>query len=354
MQNLDFTLTLPIKLPKMVVWALCLTLCSMGALSCSDAQKSSDGSTEKLLGDYNEDPFGDGYGYDEFEDTEDPWSTDYDDQTVIDEFLSMDLGEEQAGDLTNGEVLVAGPGSSVQVVLSCSQGTLYVAAGAAVGTLATVFAASGVLAGGVGVGATAPASVPLYAAAGGLIGLAASSGSWTQCLTGLANLGIQLAFNGYLSVARGLRGVIQRPQRQQAVPGTNSTTANSECQGGGRQCRQMHDRYKDFCDPLEEATEVITGRWDGGLCTQEARFFNRYSCTDLMDFVWQAAGCEAGRRLVTNRCYGGNWDQGHIPPHRNAKNQLRNCSNLFKSRCGDLPDTPTITSDAENQYPECR
>ena len=121
MKNLDFTLTLPIKLPKVVVWALCLALCSMGALSCSDAQTSSDDSTEKLLGDYNEDPFGDGYGYDEFEDTEDPWSTDYDDQTVIDEFLSMDLGEEQAGDLTNGEVIVAGPGSSVQVVLSCSQ-----------------------------------------------------------------------------------------------------------------------------------------------------------------------------------------------------------------------------------------
>ena len=148
--------------------------------------------------------------------------------------------------------------------------------------------------------------------------------------------------------------MIQRPPRRQAVPGTNSTTANSECQGGGRQCRQMHDRYKDFCDPLERATEQVTGRWDGGLCTQEARFFNQFSCNDLMEFVWQAASCEAGRRLVTNRCYGGNWDPGHIPPHRNAQNQLRNCSNLFKSRCGDLSDTPQITSDAEEQYPECR
>lgn len=351
MPALNSALTLPNNLQARLCCTLLLTLGCINLFSCSDMQTSPDGSSEKLFGDYNEDPFGESYGYDEFEDT---WSTSSDEQAVIDEFLSLDLGEEQVGDLTDGEVLVAGTASNVKVVLSCSQGTLYVAAGAAVGALATVFAASGVLAAGAGAAVTAPASVPLYAAAGGLIGLAASSGSWTQCFAGLANLGLQLAFNGYLSVARGLQGVIQRPQRQRTVSGASTGTASSECQGGGRQCRQMHDRYKDFCGPLESATEALTGRWDGGLCTQEARFFGRYTCNDLMDFVQQAAGCEAGRRLVTNRCYGGNWDQGHIPPHRNAKNQLRNCSNLFRSRCGELPDTPRITSDAESQYPECR
>ena len=260
MLALNSAFTLPNNLMARLCCTLLLTLGCINLLSCSDVETSPDGSSEKLLGDYNEDPF-ESYGYDEFE--EDPWSTSSDEQAVIDEFLSLDLGEEQAGDLTDGEVLVR-PVSGVEVVLSCSRSTLYVAAGAAVGALATVFAASGVLAGGVGVSATAPASVPLYAAAGGLIGLAASSGSWTQCFAGLANLGLQLAFNGYLSVARGLQGVIQRPQRQRTVSGTNTGTSSSECQGGGRQCRQMHDRYKNFCGPLERATRntnPVMGWW---------------------------------------------------------------------------------------------
>ena len=167
-------LTLPNNFMARLYFTLLLTLGCISLISCGDAQTSTDDSTEKLLGDYNKDPFGDSYGYDEFED---PWLTSSDEQAVIGEFLSLDLSEEQAGDLTSGEVQVAGPAFGVEVVLSCSQGTLYLAAGAAVGDLATVFSVSGVLVDGAGVAATAPASVPMYEAAGGLIGLAASSSS---------------------------------------------------------------------------------------------------------------------------------------------------------------------------------
>lgn len=320
--------------------------------SCTGTEDlSSSQNEDKIFGDYSDDSYYHS-SEDYFADDDEGWSTTGDDQALIDEFLSYDLGEPQYGDLTDGEILVAGPALGVEVVIGCSEGALYVAAGSATGALATVFAASGVLAGGVGVGATATASVPLYAAAGGLIGMAASSASWGQCFGGLANLGLNLIQQGYFSAARGMQSVLRRPTRSTSMSG--ATSASAECRGGGSKCRQMNNRYHSFCDPLETATQLLTNRWDGGLCTNADRYFRNYSCNDLSSMVKNAAGCEAGRRLVTDRCYGGNWDRNHIPPWRNAQNQLRNCSNLFRQRCGSLPSGDQIRSEAENQYPECR
>ena len=331
--------------PAQIYLLLSLLLMS---LSCSDANDISSNSTDKTFNNYNSEPYLDSSN--SFDDGNE-WEVSESDQTVIEAFLAQDLGEPQYGDLTDGEILVAGPAASVEVVLSCSEGALYVTAGVATGALATAFAASGVVVGGAGAGATIPASVPLYAAAGGLIGLAASAPSWNQCFVGLAHLGFAFIQQGYFSAARGLQSVIQRPTRSGSAAGSNTTT--SECQGGSTQCRQMNRRYHSHCDPLEDATKFITGTWNGDLCKSNL-FFSNYTCNDLFNIIRDAAACEAGRRLVTERCYGGRWDRGHIPPWENAKKQLRDCSTLFRSRCGDLPDPQNLQSDAENQYPECR
>ena len=326
-----------------------LLSCIFMVLSCSETNTVNSDSSNKLFDEYNSDPYLDSSN--SFDDDYDSWGVSQEDQSIIDEFLAQDLGEPQYGDLTDGEILVAGPAVGIEVVLGCSEGALYVAAGAATGALATAFAASGVLVGGVGVGATAPASVPLYAAAGGLIGLAASSPSWSQCFVGLARLGFAFIQQGYFSAARGLQTVIQRPTRSRSTSGT--TTASTECQGGGAKCSQMNRRYHSFCDPLEDATKFITGVWNGDLC-KSSLFFSNYSCGDLSNMIRDAAACEAGRRLVTQRCYGGRWDSGHVPPWENAKKQLRDCSTLYRRNCGELPDPQSLQSDAENQYPECR
>ena len=85
------------------------------------------------------------------------------DEAIIKQFLNTDLGELSYKDLSDGSLIVAGPGGGPEVVLGCTQGTLYVSAGVATGVLATVFAASGVVAAGEGVMAIAPVSVPIYA-----------------------------------------------------------------------------------------------------------------------------------------------------------------------------------------------
>ena len=135
----------------------------------------------------------------------------------VETFLALNAGEATEYDLTNGDVLVAGPGGGLTAVLGCAQGSLYVAAGALTGALATTVAASGAV-GGPTVVATSSASVPIYAAAGGLIGLAVSSGAWSQCAGGLARLGTALFdAGGYDSAVRGLQlairgsGVNRRP-----------------------------------------------------------------------------------------------------------------------------------------------
>ena len=107
--------------------------------------------------------------------------------------------------MTDGEVLVAGPGGALTAVLGCAEGSLYVAAGALTGALATTVAASGAVAGPTVV-ATSSASVPIFAAAGGLFGLAVSGGAWAACAHGLAQLGTALYdAGGYDSAVRGLQ-----------------------------------------------------------------------------------------------------------------------------------------------------
>mgnify|MGYP000017617243 CR=1 FL=1 len=338
-------------LALVVLAPLCFT-------SCSDVNETDSQSTSKLYSDensywddYEDNQYGSPY------DDDNSWAQSENDlsandQALIDEFLAQELGAVEYGDLTDGEVLVAGPGYGVDVVLACSEGALYVTAGVATGALATVFAASGVVAAGGGVAVTAPASVPLFAAAGGLIGLASSSGSWTQCFGGLAQIGLGLIRQGYFSVARGFQQVLRRSSPSASNSGTAAGT--STCTAGSQACRQMNQRYHNYCDSLEEATQAVTGRWNGGLCTQANRFFQRYDCNKLYDLVRDAANCEAGRRLVTDRCYGGQWDQGHLAPWNNAKNQYRRCSSLYQERCGSLEDYQTIKSQAEDLYPECR
>lgn len=319
------------------------------ALSCSESSEIASGSTEKIFDEYSSDPYLDSSNA--FDDGNSQWGISESEQSVIDEFLAQYIGEPEYGDLTDGEVLVAGPGSSVQVAIGCREGSLYVVAGAFTGALATLVAGSGLFAAGVGVAGTSTASVPLYAAAGGMIGLAASAPSWTECFGSLAYLGLTLIQEGYFSVARGLQSVLRKPSRNQSYAGTN--TASAECQGGGSKCRQMNNRYHSYCNPLEEANTYLTGAWNGDLCKSDL-FFTNFSCDDLYRMVQDAAGCEAGRRLVTNRCYGGQWDANHIPPWKNAEKLLRQCSDLYMRRCGNVPSENQLKSDAENQYPECR
>ena len=115
-------------------------------LACSDITGSSGGEgVDKTYGSYYDDPYNDSYSVSDpnaFGEADSPYSQE--EEAYIDEFLNTWLGDSTEGDLTDGSTLVAGPGASgPEVVLSCSQGTVAVTAGVAVGALATALASSG-------------------------------------------------------------------------------------------------------------------------------------------------------------------------------------------------------------------
>ncbi|MGA0303456.1 MAG: hypothetical protein ACO3K3_05295 [Schleiferiaceae bacterium] len=118
--------------------------------------------------------------------------------------------------------------------LSCEQGVISVVHGVAVGALATALAAGGLSLAGVGGTATIPASVPLYATAGGLIAFGLSGETWTNCLFGLARLGFALMQNGYWSAARGIQNIVRSNRsggafaRPSAPATTSTSTATAE------------------------------------------------------------------------------------------------------------------------------
>ena len=189
-------------------------------LSCSNTSDINASTSDKTFYGSSSDPYLDSSNA--FDDDSSEWAVSDSDQAVIDDFLSLYLGEPQSGDLTNGEILVAGPAANLDVVISCQEGALYVVAGGLTGALATAVAGSGLFAAGVGVAGTSTASIPLYAAAGSMIGLAASAPSWSQCFGSLAYLGFILVEQGYLSVARGFQSVLQRPARNRDTAGTST------------------------------------------------------------------------------------------------------------------------------------
>lgn len=331
-----------------------ISLCSLNA--CSDMESLEDEeSVEKAYG--NESYYDD---YNEYDDgTNQEQLLKSDDEEIIDQFLSTDIGQLESGDLTDGSVLVAGTGAAgPAVVLNCSKGALYISAGVATGVLATVFASSGVLVGGGGVAATAPASVPIYATAGGLIGLGLSSSSWASCIAPLARVGFSLIHNGYFSAARGLKAIVSqarqdsRSDTQTYAPSqTQTQTHTDECQSNGRKCDQMTGRYKNnFCNPLNtRRNDLGVNVHDYGICD-----FGALSCNDLAELARLAAGCWRGRQAVTQRCFGGQADYGHKRAAEYAERDFFSCVDAsFQMECGDYSIEDRLDDQAQNAYPEC-
>ena len=330
-----------------------LLLLSMFSLSaCSDVESLRDrDSIDKTYG--SESYYDDYYQDDDHQEQ----AFKADDEEVINQFLSTDIGQLESGDLTDGSLLVAGSNvAGPAVVLNCSTGVLYVSAGVATGVLATVFASSGVLAAGGGVAVTAPASVPIYATAGGLIGLGLSSSSWASCAIPLAKVGLGLIGNGYLSAARGLKSVVSqiyqgaRSDDQASAPSQTQTRAE-ECQPGGRECDNMTGRYKtNFCNPLNAKRDNLgINIHENGICD-----FGGLSCDALAEIARLAAGCWRGRQAVTQRCFGGNADYGHAQATEYAELDFFSCIDAsMDMSCGDYSLEDRLDDQAQNAYPEC-
>ena len=254
---------------------------------------------------------------------------------TIDRLLSLDAGEHSRWDLTDGSVIVAGPVYGVTAVLACTRGTLYVAAGTVTGVLATTFAAAGV-ATGPGVTVTASASVPIFAAAGGLIGLAASSGSWSTCADGLARLGVALfQEGGYDSAVRGLQRLFgysppattsRAPARTQPVQAVSS----------GRTCsdstfRQLNARKNGLCKAHERPHS----------CHDQSLYgWGGTNCAEIQRRITHGSRCVDARRELNNACFGG---QGHADangrrttedlPLEKALDAVRYCIDRFNAMC---------------------
>ena len=296
-----------------------------------------------------------GWGYDDlydnsYNEADSTWIEDGQTSAYVDEFLSAQLGSLEMGDLTDGSNVVAGPGYGPSVVLSCAEGALYVAAGAATGTLATIFAASGVAVGGGGVAVTAPASVPMYAAAGGLIGLGLSTSSWATCIAPLAQVGLGLIQHGYLSAARGLQSIVFEMRR--SSPSQSQSQSNSgECRQGSRKCGQMTGRYKNnYCNPLNEWRDWLNiNVHTHGICD-----FGGLSCSEIREVAGLAAGCWRGRKAVTDRCFDGQADPGHRKASQYAERDFDSCIDLsFRTGCQDYSIEDELDRQAQNAFPEC-
>ena len=334
------------------VMLLCFMISCFGGLSgCSDALEVEQNILDKSSyheRSYYDDPYADPYG----ETSENPWGMHHDDEAVIEQLLAQDLGYLEPEDLTDGSTVVAGPGYGPSVVLSCQEGALYVIAGAATGVLATVFAASGVVAAGGGVAATAPASVPMYAAAGGLIGLGASSASWGRCITPLARVALGLIQNGYLSAARGIQELVFQMRRgSDAQSQSQSQSVTDECRGKGRKCNDMTGRYKNnFCDPLNEWRDWLhVDVHEAGICD-----LGGLSCADIAEIAQLAAGCWRGRQAVTQRCFGGRADPGHQRATDYGERDFFSCVDLsFEMGCNDYSIEDRLDQQAQDAYPEC-
>ena len=204
----------------------------------------------------------------------------------VETFLALNDGEATEYDLTNGDVLVAGPGGGLTAVLGCAQGSLYVAAGALTGALATTVAASGAV-GGPTVVATSSASVPIYAAAGGLIGLAVSSGAWSQCAGGLARLGTALFdAGGYDSAVRGLQLAIRGSGRQSASSDRDTSIAATITCSQATYDR-LKQRKKSWCGSREKPRschdDALYGRTWADCGEIQRRITNGSQCVDAKD-----------------------------------------------------------------------
>ena len=301
---------------------------------------------------YYEDPYEDPYS-DPYAQSDNPWSEA--DLDAVEELLATDIGEIEDGDLTDGSALVAGPGAGVSVVLSCQEGVAYVTAGVATGVLATVLAASGVVAAGGGVAVTAPASVPVYATAGALIGFGLSSSSWVTCLGAVAQIGLGLIQNGYFSAARGIQSLVSQwsgdatRDRDQATSGAQSTT--STCRSGTRECNDMTGRYKNsFCNPLNRWRDRLgVDVHANAICD-----LGGLNCQEIAEVARLAAGCWRGRKAVTDRCFGGQADYGHKLATDYAEGDFFSCIDLsFDLGCGDGGIEDRLFDQAESAYPEC-
>lgn len=327
-----------------------LFLVCIGGLSiaCSSIESFTDQESDNKLNSRSGSP---GYTDDlisDFDDPSTPLSSE--DEAIVNQFLNTDLGELSYEDLTDGSVIVAGPGGGPEVVLGCAQGTLYVAAGVATGVLATAFAASGVVAAGGGVAATAPASVPIYATAGGLIGLGLSASSWGQCVAPLARMGLELISNGYFSVARGLQEVVFQSRRA-SVSNTQSQSTTHECKSGGKKCGDMTGRYKNaFCNPLNRKRDQLgINVHQNAICD-----LGGLGCADIAEIARLAAGCWKGRHAVTQRCFNGKADPGHRLATEYAEGDFFSCIDLsFDLGCGDFSIEDRLIDQAEQSYPEC-
>ena len=271
-------------------------------------------------------------------------------KALIDQFLAESIGELEFGDLTDGSTIVAGAASGPDVVLQCTHGAVSVVAGVAVGTLATVFASSGVVAGGGGAAVTVPASLPLYATAGGLIGFGVSSSSWATCIAPLARMGMGLIYHGYYSAARGLQAIVFQARGESAGQSRAQSTT-SECKSGSRKCNDMTGRYKNsFCNPLNRWRDQLgVNVHQYGICE-----LGGLSCDDLAEIARLAAGCFRGRQAVTQRCFDGRADPGHKKATDYAERDFFSCVDLsFDMGCGDYSIEDRLDQQAQNSYPEC-
>jgi len=332
--------------------------------SCSDVMTSEgdDSAVDKTFGSYYEDPYNDTYSVsdpDAYGDqSADGWYSE-DEEALIDEFLNTWLGDPLEGDLTDGSTLVAGPALSPDVVLSCERGVVSVTHGVAVGALATALAASGLSLAGVGGTATIPASVPLYATAGGLIAFGLSGEAWSNCLFGLARLGFALMQNGYWSAARGVQNIVRSNRsggalsRPSAPATTSTSTATAECRPHGEKCEAIKHRYKDvFCAGVEDIRDFLgINVHDHGVCD-----LGGLSCADLDELMRLASGCWIGRQTMTDRCYDGVADEGHRRATEYAKRDFNSCVRKFRAlSCGDADSRRDAHQQSANEsYPECR
>lgn len=323
-----------------------MTLMSSTLLSgCADMSTQSEGAdkTFSSSGSYDSlssDADGDTYG---------ETALSPEDQDTVQQLINTNLGALEDGDLTDGSTLVAGPAYAPEVILSCQEGVAYVSAGVATGVLATVLAASGIVAAGGGVVATSTASVPVYATAGGLIGFGLSSSSWTTCIGAIASVGLGLIQNGYFSAARGLQSLVLQWSGDRASSGAQS--AAQSCRQGSRQCNDMTGRYKNtFCNPLNRRRDQL------GINVHEYAICARggLSCQEVVELARLAAGCWRGRQAVTDRCFGGRADDGHRLATEYAEGDFFSCVDLsFDLGCGDPMIEDRLFDQAESAYPEC-
>lgn len=237
-------------------------------------------------------------------------------------------------------------------VLQCEHGLIKVAAGALTGAgIGAVVAQSGFVT-GPGVAVIGPTAVTSFATIGGAIGLMGSLPDWFGCINGIAMIALQLV-RSFPRAAFDVQVMVSQAIARGASTRRAAASSSAECQGGGRLCQNMNQRYHNYCDPLQDMNELLTGAWNGQMCKRDV-FFSRFTCDDLRRVIDQAAGCSVGRYTVTQRCYGGDWGPTHFPPYKNAKDLLGACRSLYLGSCGDLPSQADQERQAQNQFPECR